>query len=261
MMILGAYGMLGFELQYVFPSAKFFGNELDITNKKKIFQAIKALNPDIVINAAAYANVDGCENDIKNAFQANGEALAYISEACHATGSKLIHYSTDYIFEGSKKEYKESDHPKPINIYGKSKLLGEKNIMVYLKDFLIIRTSWLYGRHGKNFVNTLLELSSQMDTVPVVDDQFGKPTYTVDLAKKTKEIIDIDPGIYHITNEGSCSWYEFARAIIPNAIPIKSKEFFREAKRPKYSILTNTKTDPMRHWKEALREYLNLLKN
>lgn len=260
-MILGAYGMLGFELQYVFPSATFFGNELDITNKKKIIQTIKALNPDIVINAAGYTNVDGCENDIKNAFQANGEALAYISEACHATGSKLIHYSTDYIFEGSKKEYKESDDPKPINIYGESKLLGEKNIMEYLKDFLIIRTSWLYGQHGKNFVDTLLELSSQMDTVPVVDDQFGKPTYAADLAKKTKEIIDINSGIYHITNEGSCSWYEFASGIIPNAIPIRSKEFFREAKRPKYSILINTKTDPMRHWKEALREYLNLLKN
>lgn len=167
-----------------------------------------------------------------------------------------MHFSTDYVFDGSKKEYVESDLTCPINVYGESKLLGERNIIENLNDYRIIRTSWLFGLHGGNFVDTMLRLSGKMDTVSVVDDQFGKPTYTADLARKTAEIIGLAPGVYHITNERICSWYEFASAIIDNVVPCSSDEFLRKAKRPRYSVLLNTKTAPMRHWSEALFEYL-----
>ena len=163
--------------------------------------------------------------------------------------------------ERSKEEYVESDAPDPINVYGESKLLGEKNIMENIDDYRIIRTSWLFGVHGKNFVETMLRLSWEMDTVRVVNDQFGKPTYTADLAMKTAEIVGLAPGIYHITNEGVCSWYEFAAAIIDNVSPCSSEEFVRKADRPRYSVLVNTKTTPMRHWKDALKEYLHILGN
>ena len=257
-MILGASGMLGHELKLVFPEAYCFGKELDITNKELIGWEIKELKPDVVINAAAYTDVDGCEDNAELAFKVNGEALDHISAACNKNGAKLIHYSTDYVFDGNRKEYRESDIPDPINIYGKSKLLGEENIRENMENYLIIRTSWLFGRHGMNFVDTMMRLSNQMNEVKVVDDQFGKPTYAADLARKTRDIMDVEPGIYHITNEGVCSWYEFASAIIPNTVPCTSKEFIRKAKRPKYSILINTKTSPMRHWKDALDYYLKV---
>ena len=259
-MIFGVYGMLGYELKNVFPNAKWIGSELNITDKSKVIHIIKSFNPDVVINAAAYTDVEECENNIEQAFCVNGWALSHIAEVCYKINSKLIHFSTDYVFDGTKKEYGESSVPNPINVYGKSKLLGELSIREHMEDFRIVRTSWLYGPNGKNFVNTILKLSTKIDTVSVVNDQFGKPTYTVDLSEKIKEIINLEPGVYHITNEGSCSWYDFACAIIQNAVPIKSEEFITKAKRPKCSVLLNTKTKPMRHWKDALREYLSHLK-
>ena len=181
--------------------------------------------------------------------------LALLSEDLDYT---LVHYSTDYVFDDSKKEYAESDLPNPINVYGKSKLLGEMNIIENMDDYRIVRTSWLFGQHGRNFAETMLKLSGKIDTVKVVNDQFGKPTFTVDLARKTAQIAGLAPGMYHITNEGVCTWYEFATAIIDNVSPCSSEEFVRKAKRPKYSVLVNTKTSLMRHWTEALAEYLKL---
>lgn len=258
--ILGAYGMLGYDLQHVFPDAVFYGKELDITCKEKVVKTILSGKPDVVINAAAYTDVDGCEDNADHAFRVNGEGLLNIVEACHKTSTRLVHYSTDYVFDGTKEEYLESDTPNPINIYGRSKMFGEQKIQENMLNYLIIRTSWLFGTKGANFVDTMLKLSGQMDEVKVVDDQFGKPTYTMDLAKKTKDIIDMESGIYHLTNEGVCSWYEFASAIIPNVVPCSSEEFIRKAKRPKYSVLKNTKTQPMRHWREALNDYLEVRK-
>ena len=255
-LILGAYGMLGHALQDVFPGAVLRGSDLDITDEKEIGRFIGASSPAVVINSAAYTDVDGCEDNRKHAFAVNGEAPGYIASACADVGATLVHYSTDYVFDGSKKQYPEDDPTNPINAYGESKLLGEENIAKYTDDFRIIRTSWLFGLHGKNFVETILALSRQMDSVKVVDDQVGKPTYTVDLARATREIIGRDPGIYHITNEGTCSWYEFASAFIDNAVPCSSAEFPRKAKRPAYSVLENTKTAPLRHWKDALADYI-----
>ncbi|MCK8518384.1 dTDP-4-dehydrorhamnose reductase [Methanoculleus sp. 7T] len=257
-LILGAYGMLGHDLQAVFPGAVLRGHELDITDERAVSACIRDLSPDLVVNAAAYTDVDGCEDNRDLAFAVNGEALGHIASACSDVGATLVHYSTDYIFDGSKKEYVESDVPNPINIYGASKLLGEQNIAENTDDYRIIRTSWLFGAHGRNFVETMLHLSGQMDQVRVVNDQVGKPTYTVDLARKTPEIVSLEPGIYHVTNDGVCSWYEFARAIIENVAPCSSAEFPRKAKRPAYSVLLNTKTAPLRHWSGALADYLNV---
>jgi dTDP-4-dehydrorhamnose reductase len=256
-LILGSNGMLGYDLCRIFPdSIKLTRDELDITDRAKVIETISDIRPEVVINAAAYTDVDGCEDNKELAFAVNGYGPGYIAEACSAVGAKLVHYSTDYVFDGSRKEYLESDATNPINVYGESKLLGEQLIAENTDDFRIIRTSWLFGFNGKNFVETMLGLSGKMEYVKVVNDQYGKPTYTYDLAAKTREIIEQKPGIYHITNEGVCSWYDFASAIIDNVSPCSSAEFPRKAKRPAHSVLVNTKTKPIRPWREALKEYL-----
>ena len=260
-LILGAGGMLGSDLCRVFPDAVALKHcDVDITDKEQVKETIKRIETKVVINAAAYTDVDGCEDNQELAFEVNGRAPGYIAQACSDVGATLVHYSTDYVFDGSSEEYVESDIPAPINVYGGSKFLGERNIIENMDDYRIIRTSWLFGTHGRNFVETMLKLSREMDTVRVVDDQFGKPTYTADLASKTAEILGLAPGIYHITNEGVCSWYEFAAAIIDNVIPCSCDEFIIKAKRPRYSVLANTKIAPMRHWKEALMEYLDIVR-
>jgi len=258
-LIFGAGGMLGTDLCSVFPDAVALKHSnIDITDRELVLETIEMTNPDVVINAAAYTDVDGCEDNKELAFDVNGKAPGYIAQGCFLVGAKLVHFSTDYVFDGSKKEYVESDLTCPINVYGESKLLGEGNIIENLNDYRIIRTSWLFGSHGGNFVDTMLRLSGKMDTVSVVDDQFGKPTYTADLARKTAAIIRLAPGVYHITNEGICSWYEFASAVIGNAVPCSSGEFLRKAKQPEYSVLLNTKTAPMRDWKAALADYMSV---
>ena len=258
-LILGAGGMLGLDLCSVFPAAvKLKHDYIDIGDQERIIETIKRIEPDVVINAAAYTDVDGCEDNQELAFEVNGRAPGYIAQGCSLVGAKLVHFSTDYVFDGSKDEYVESDLTGPINVYGESKLLGEMNIIENMDDYRIIRTSWMFGLHGRNFVDTMLRLSGEMDMVKVVDDQFGKPTYTADLAQKTAEVIGLASGIYHITNEGMCSWYEFATTVIDNIVPCSSDEFIRKAKRPDFSVLINTKTTPMRPWREALAEYLTL---
>jgi len=255
-LVLGAYGMLGHDLQQAFPQGVFRGHDLDITDRRKVSETVLTLQPSLVINAAAYTDVDGCEDRRDLAFAVNGDALVSLASACDDSGACLIHYSTDYVFDGTKTSYREDDRPHPVNVYGESKLLGERNILENMENFRIIRTSWLFGKHGKNFVETMIRLSHEMPEVRVVNDQFGKPTYTADLAGKTGEIAALNPGIYHITNEGTCSWFEFAQAIIPNVSPCSTAEYPRRAKRPAYSVLENTKTAPMRPWKEALAAYL-----
>jgi dTDP-4-dehydrorhamnose reductase len=255
-LLFGAGGMLGHALREVFPSAIVPGHsDVDITDPVAVREIIHRHHPAVVINAAAYADVDGCEDNRDRAFAVNGRAPGIIAAACAESGAMLVHFSTDYVFNGTNREYREDDCPDPINIYGQSKLMGETAIRDNTQDYRIIRTSWLYGSHGKNFVDTVRSLSKQMQVVRVVDDQRGKPTYTTDLARKIPELLSCSPGIYHITNDGTCSWYEFACAFIPNAVPCSTAEFPRKAKRPAYSVLTNTKTAPLRHWKDAVTEY------
>lgn len=257
--ILGANGMLGHALTEVFPGAHLFRHkDLDITDDKSVKRMIREERPYAVINAAAYTDVDGCEDQEDFAIAVNGQGPGILASACAESGAILIHYSTDYIFDGSRENYREDDAPKPLGAYGRSKLIGEQEIRKNTQNYRVIRTSWLFGPHGKNFVDTILSLSQQMSQVKVVNDQIGKPTYTVDLARKTLEIFSREPGIYHITNDGVCSWFEFASAFIPNAIPCTTTEFPRKAKRPAFSVLENTKTSPLRHWRDAVREYVQL---
>jgi len=249
--------MLGHALRDVFPDACVPGHQdVEITDETAVKEIIRRERPYAVINAAAYTDVDGCEDHEDHATAVNGYAPGYIASACSETGAILVHYSTDYIFDGSRMNYREDDDPNPLSAYGRSKLLGERLIRENTRNYRIIRTSWLFGSHGKNFVDTILALSQQMSQVKVVNDQSGKPTYTVDLARKTPEIISLKAGIYHITNDGVCSWYDFASAFIPNAVPCSTAEFPRKAKRPAFSVLVNSKTTPLRHWSEAVKEYI-----
>ena len=255
--LFGAYGMLGHALQEVFPHAHCYGHRnIDITDENALMKLLKRECPAIVINAAAYTDVDGCEDNQAYAYAVNGDGPGYIAQASNEVDAIFVHFSTDYVFDGTMLEYREGDSPKPINIYGKSKLAGEVSVAEKMENYRIIRTSWLYGSHGKNFVDTILSLSHQMPVVRVVNDQVGKPTYTMDLANKIPEIVSSDPGMYHITNDGQCSWYEFASAFISNAIPCSTEDFPRKAKRPARSVLANTKTSPLRHWRQAVKEYI-----
>jgi dTDP-4-dehydrorhamnose reductase len=255
-LLFGAGGMLGHALREEFPHAVFLDHKtVNITDPVAVREIIHRHHPAVVINAAAYTDVDGCEDNRDHAFAVNGSAPGIIAAACAESAAMLVHFSTDYVFNGTNREYREDDCPDPINVYGQSKLMGETAIRENTDDYRIIRTSWLYGSHGKNFVDTIRSLSKQMPVVRVVDDQRGKPTYTKDLARKIPELLSCSPGIYHITNDGTCSWYEFACAFIPNAVPCSTAEFPRKAKRPAYSVLTNTKTAPLRHWRDAVTEY------
>ena len=286
--ILGAMGMLGRELVEVFkdyhPIAWDIVN-LDITNQQQVLEKITAEKPDIVINAAAYTDVNCCEKQEALAQKINGEAVGYIAEACEQVGAVMVHYSTDYVFDGAKKTgYMESDIPNPINAYGRTKLLGEKLLQQNCSKFYLVRTAWIFGRFGpKNFVQKMIKLAKLKLSysplkkffyllagkmkIKVVNDSFGKPTYALDLAAATREIIDghLPYGIYHLTNEtpdGGISWYEFAAKAIAlsgidiKIVPCRSEDFPQPARRPQYSALLNTKLPKMRDWKSALEEYL-----
>ena len=226
--------------------------------------AIKETAPDIVINAAAYTNVDGCETAKKECFAVNAEAVKNIAEACQNKKIHIIHFSTDYVFDGTAKQpYKEDDKCNPINVYGESKLAGENYLRSLSDNYLLIRTSWLYGIKGKNFVQAILEkakaknfiddtmaktkaTTDKPSTLSVVDDQIGSPTYTKDLAAAVALLIEKNAkGIFHVTNRGSCSWHQFAVKILQESgfdkievIPIKSDQLKRPARRPAYSILS-----------------------
>jgi len=269
-LILGCRGMLGHDLMKVFEKEDttcWDIEELDITKKKDVSKAIKKLKPEAVINAAAYTAVDDCETSEDKAMAINAQAVEYLATVCAENGAILVHFSTDYVFDGQNKDgYLEDAEVKPINVYGKSKLAGEQAVKEALTRYYIIRTSWLYGNNGKNFVDMMLNMAKEKRVARVVDDQTGSPTYTLDLAETVAKIIKEEKefGIYHVTNSGSTTWYDFAKEIFKTMkqdVPltaVNTEEFPRAAKRPAYSILLNTKLEPLRHWKEALHDYLNL---
>ncbi|MFH0853323.1 MAG: dTDP-4-dehydrorhamnose reductase [bacterium] len=269
-LILGCWGMLGHELMKIFEKEEVRGwdfKELDITDRKAVEKAINKLDPEVVINAAAYTSVDDCETSIDKALKINGNAVGYLASACAQNGSILVHFSTDYVFDGKKKAgNSEEDIMDPINVYGQSKAKGELLIQEVMTRYYIVRTSWLYGKNGKNFVDMMLNMAKEKRVARVVNDQNGSPTYALDLAETVALILKEEKpfGIYHVTNSGSTTWYDFAREIfkiMKQDVPLQavtSKEFPRAAKRPEYSILLNSKLKPLRPWKEALRDYLNL---
>ncbi|UCH12906.1 MAG: dTDP-4-dehydrorhamnose reductase [Candidatus Omnitrophota bacterium] len=257
--------------------ADFF--QLDITDRNLIIQKIEEVAPDIIIHCAAYTDVDGCESNPEKAQELNVATTATIAEGCKLTSSYMIYISTDFVFDGKKKSpYTEKDRPNPINIYGKTKLEGEDAVKDMLDKYLIIRTSWLFGKGGKNFVDIILNRAKKEKELKVVNDQIGCPTYAIDLAGAVASVISnqlpvISGRLLNITNSGSCTWYEFAREIFGLAnisgvdiMPISSEELGRPARRPKMSVLDNTKFREISDrylppWRDALKRYLEERKN
>ena len=272
----GSNGMLGHDLIDVLDGKheliKTTSKSLDITDEDKVKDYIVNENPDIVINSAAYTDVDGCETNEEIAYKVNGEGVKNLALACKVVDCPLLHISTDYVFNGeNNKPWMEDDEVGPISIYGKSKLQGEEAIESILDNFFIIRTSWLYGINGGNFPKTMLELAKTHDTLTVVTDEIGTPTYTLDLAQAIAELIETEYyGIYHITNSDYCSWFDFAKYIFEvknidvNVVPVTAEEFARPASRPHYSVLNNSNWvnngfKPLRSYKEAIKDYLKHL--
>jgi dTDP-4-dehydrorhamnose reductase len=269
--LTGSDGMLGSDIKKVFSDVdliNFTLHDFDITDLDRSFKAIKEVKPDYLIHVAAYTDVDGCEGNPETAFLVNGIGARNITMACEDIGCPVIYISTDYVFDGTKKEpYNEWDKANPINMYGLSKLIGEQFVTSLTNRFYIVRTSWLYGKNGKNFVDTIIRLLSEKNEIDVVNDQVGSPTFTYDLARKLRELIGRGYGTYHITNTSHCSWYEFAveiaklKGINKNINPTTTEKFKRPAKRPAFSVLENTMLrlegiEPARHWKDALKDYL-----
>ncbi len=280
--ILGAKGNLGSRLVEVFKEeydvVAWDREEIDITNKELVFKKINDEKPDIIINAVAYNAVDKCEekNEFEKAKILNGDVVRYLADAALEVGAMLVHYSSDYVFDGEKiSGYKEDDEPNPINNYAQTKWMGEKEIISKsgsgLKWYLI-RTSKLFGPIGKSsiakpsFFDIILKKSEEQGSLDIVNEEVSCFTYTVDLAKATKDLIENKGkyGIYHITNSGASTWFEAARELfkIDNTIidlnPVTGDKFSRPAKRPKYSVLLNNKLKPLRDWREALRDYLKI---
>ncbi len=276
-LITGSNGMLGHDLievlkdnhELILTTSK----TLDITNKDQVLEVICDAEPDVVINSAAYTDVDGCEENQDLAYAVNGEGVKNLALACKEVDCALVHISTDYIFNGKNdRPWVEDDEIGPISVYGKSKLKGEEAILETLDKYFIVRTAWLYGINGKNFPKTMLELAKNHSEITVVYDEVGTPTYTPDLAYGISELIETDYyGIYHLTNSGSCSWCEFARYIFEVAdkdikvVPVTASEFARPAPRPSYSVLENRNWvengfKPLRSYKEAIKEYVELIK-
>ena len=272
--VTGSRGMLGTELMRVFGgSAALWGldvDEMDITDAARCRDRIRSLAPDVVVNAAAITAVDYCESHADEAFLVNGVGAGNLASAAAACGALLVHYSTDYVFDGLKAgPYAEDDPPAPRSVYGRSKLQGEELIRESGSHHLIVRTSWLFGRNGANFIRTILTAAREGRQLHVVDDQRGSPTYARDLASWTFLMIKAGcQGTFHVTNGGACTWFELASRVVEwsalpgvTVTPVTTEEFPRPAPRPANSVLANSRLaeaglPPMRPWQEAVQEYL-----
>ena len=272
--VTGAAGQLGQDvvLELARKNHEAFGTDrekLDITNEADVFAFISEVKPDVILHCAAYTNVDAAEENEELAYQINALGTEYLAKAAQQIGAKMLYVSTDYVFNGTATEpYEVEQQTKPLGAYGRTKLAGEELLQKNLKEFFIVRTAWVFGVHGHNFVKTMIRLGEERGEVGVVHDQVGSPTYTVDLAKFMVELMVTDKyGIYHVTNSGVCSWYEFAVEIFKQSDinvtvnPLTSDQFPRPAARPKYSVLSKKKIEekdlsPLRDWKDALVAYL-----
>jgi dTDP-4-dehydrorhamnose reductase len=244
-------------------------HDLDITDYAKVNGFITDARPDIIIHAAAFTAVDECETQRDLAFKVNALGTRNVAAAARYIGAKLVYISTDYVFDGAKEgHYREYDTPNPLNVYGQSKLLGEQFVKEQTSQFFIIRTAWLYGIEGGNFVKTMLELGVKGQELRVVNDQWGTPSCTTDLAEQIMQIMTTELyGTYHCTSQGECTWYDFAREIFRCANlevrirPVSTEEYPRPAKRPKNSVLDNyllrlQGLDTMPSWQDALNLFM-----
>lgn len=280
-LITGANGQLGREMRKVLDGDIFVNaiytdvEELDITNSQAIEDCVASNNVDYIVNCAAYTAVDAAESNVELCTKLNVDAPTLLAQASQKHGAKLIHISTDYVFDGTScRPYREDDLVCPSSVYGSTKADGEKHIMDVAPNSIIIRTAWLYSPHGKNFVKTMLELGRTREALRVVCDQVGTPTYALDLASVVKTFIDCDewhPGIYHFSNEGAISWYDFTLAIHRIAgitschvLPCMSKDYPTAATRPHYSVLDKSKIKStlgieIPHWEESLAQCIAIL--
>lgn len=270
-LVIGAKGMLGSAMMDVWREHQTVGYDrpdIDITRPESIAAVFSKEQPEVVINCAAYTAVDQCETEENVAEFVNATAVGYLAAATKARGVPLVHISTDYVFDGNTLGgYEEDAMTDPVNAYGRTKEHGEKALVANTDRFWLVRTSWLYGPHGKNFVQTMLDVAKEKPAVRVVNDQHGKPTYTHDLANFIKQLVTEQApfGMYHGVNEPETTWYDFTAAMYRQAglltavTPVSSDQFPRPAKRPTWSSLRNTKRPPMRPWSEALRDYLRIL--
>jgi dTDP-4-dehydrorhamnose reductase len=275
--VIGADGQLGSDLMRALDSRETIGllhSDIEVSDAESVERAINKYKPYLVINTAAFHNVPQCEKDDLKSFMVNALGPKYLAISCRKYNCRLLHISTDYVFDGRKgAPYVENDPPAPLNVYGISKLMGEYYIKSIMDKYFIVRTSGLYGIHrckakGGNFIDTMLRLAKEKDEIKVVSDEILTPTYTLDLAQQIKELINTDYfGLYHITNEGCCSWFEFASCIFEflnmevNLKKTTVSEFGSPVRRPTYSVLENNrlkelKINNMRHWRDALRSYL-----
>lgn len=276
-LVTGAKGQLGMDLVQALKQKGYevhgFGRDvLDITQFEDVSQVLHKICPNVVIHAAAYTNVDLAESEPDRAYDVNAYGTRNIAVVAEQIGAKLVYVSTDYVFDGTSPDpYHEFSATGPIGIYGKSKLAGELFVRDHHSRFFIVRTSWVFGRQGKNFVKTMLNLAKDKNILSVVSDQVGGPTYTVDLVQCILNIMASEKyGIYHVSNSGRCSWYEFAKEIFEQAdidiqvLPVTTKEFRRPAPRPKNSLFDHMALrlngfSELRYWKEALVAFLQEL--
>lgn len=274
-LVIGAAGQLGHDLlKALTPDHETTGvdiDEVDITDAASASDVIRANSPGLVINSAAYTNVDGCETETELAWAVNATGAGNVAGACGDVGAALVHISTDYVFDGTKGEpYLEDDPTSPLGEYGRSKLAGEEEVRAALDRHLIVRTAWLFGTHGGNFVKTMIRLGRERDLLKVVNDQTGSPTYAGHLAAALKELAETrldQPGIYHMTNSGQCTWFDFAAEIFrltgieADLEPTTTGEFGSPAPRPAFSVLANTRAPEIRlpPWRDGLIECLQQL--
>lgn len=273
-LVAGANGQLGQEIVRILQERNenfvaFNSKELDITNRKLVFSVISDENPDVILDAAAYTKVDFAEEDGKYLnWLVNAEGTKNLADAAETVGATIVYVSTDYVFEGSKLTgYLETDAVKPQTEYGRAKIAGEQAIKQNNSNYYIVRTSWVFGEFGNNFVHTMLKLGDKLDEINVVNDQKGRPTWTKTLANFLLHLVDSDSefGVYNLSNDNEATWYEFAVEILKEknvkVNPVKSSEFPTVAKRPKNSVLSLEKAKStgftIPTWQEALNEYLS----
>lgn len=267
-LLTGASGQLGLELSEVLPRqghevVTLARGELDVSDPGAVEKAVEVHAPELVVNAAAYTNVDGCETEPQLAFSVNALGPRNLAQSCERQGCELLHVSTNYVFDGEgDRPYEPFEPPRPISAYGRSKLAGEEHVMRLCSRWYVVRSAGLYGQ-GHNFVRTMLRAAAERSVLRVKDDEYISPTYACDLAGGIARLVEERSyGLYHLTNSGACSWYEFALEIFRLAemevevVPIPASEYPLPAPRPANGLLSTLGSPELRHWKEALCEYL-----
>ena len=273
-LVTGSAGMLGHALMPVLEKdhavVGLTRKDCDLCDEGAVREIVHLQKPDAVVHLAAFTNVDGCELDPPKAEAWNGLAALNVAKAAKSVGAAVLYTSTDYVFDGRAcSPYFEDAQTNPLSVYGKTKLMGERFVQEVLDRYFIVRTSWLYGPYGKNFVSTILRLAGESSELRIVNDQRGSPTYTRDLAQKLAELLMTrEFGVYHVTAEGNCTWFDFALKIIDlsglqgiRVLPVSTSECGRPAPRPGYSVLANQRlrslgVEPLPHWENGLQSHL-----